>query len=91
VPNPPSSLTVQPNPANEQITVSVQMNQEANVLIKLVGLTTILPVEQEIAHSIIGAGENSFTVNTAQLPEGVYAILLTSELGIKTHHFQIKH
>jgi hypothetical protein len=78
-----NSLKVYPNPAKDALNVSFETMAGAEVTLSSV-------VGNEVYSATANAGENKITVNTADLPQGLYIVNVATETGKVARKVMIK-
>jgi hypothetical protein len=68
-----SNFKVYPNPATDNINVSYQLNESAEVSIKLISLTGELVYNQHLSHQTIGIKNHQIVLNN-EIPKGIYFV-----------------
>ena len=84
-----NGMSVYPNPANDQVTVSLDMTASADVTVTVVNMYGA-SIETTTAGTLV-AGAHNFTVNTATLANGVYFIQVTGDNVNNTVQFTVLH
>jgi hypothetical protein len=83
----PAAPVIYPNPADQFITV--QMNEEVSENCNLI-ITDRFNI-QFVNRSVDAQGIKELRISTAELPDGIYFLTLTSGIAIKTHKFIVQH
>lgn len=71
-----NSLNVYPNPSNTQVMVSLQLNNAAEVTYEVTDVTGQVVISAPAETR--SAGQNNFTINTTNLPDGMYFLSIVS-------------
>lgn len=78
-----SGLTVYPNPASgNTVTLAAHLAQSGDVRIRITGITGQLIKDLTIAAA--AAGDFETTINTAEVPQGTYEVLLQTSQSCRT-------
>jgi hypothetical protein len=78
-----------PNPANEATKLTFQLEQTQNVMINI---TNLLGQNVETISSATAAkGSNTITLNTQNIPSGVYLVNITAGTSNSTLKLVVKH
>lgn len=77
-------LQVAPNPANGQITVTVESNEEVDAVLRVVDMNGQIAQLNSSSTLSLTKGYNSFTSDISQLPAGTYVIQVVKPSGILT-------
>ncbi len=81
-------LTLYPNPADDQVAVSANFAQASAVVLVVIDLqgTTVARSEQQAI-----AGDNQFTINTSNLPDGLYSVQVQSSQATLVQRLEVRH
>jgi len=80
-------LTAYPNPTSEQLTVSLNPPADETLTINIVdAMGKTVQYQQE---SVFGQADNTFHLNTSQLPSGIYYIMIDSAYRFETQKVTI--
>lgn len=74
--NPLKTFNVNPNPANQSINISFDLNEDAVVTLKLTDLTGKNILTQEVQN--YNKGENNYVISANLLDNGIYFIELST-------------
>ncbi|MBV6439691.1 MAG: T9SS C-terminal target domain-containing protein [Haliscomenobacteraceae bacterium CHB4] len=69
-----------PNPANDQLTVEVPMENESDVQVAILDVAGKIALQQ---HRTLAKGDNRITLDVSRLPNGIYFVQLRN--GEQTH------
>ena len=85
-----TSMSLAPNPANEQADFTFTLNQEKNVSVKLFNS---VGQEMETTYAVAGiAGENKISIPVAELPAGIYfAAVSVDGTQVSSKKFIVAH
>lgn len=73
-------VKVYPNPAKDFINMELQSDQSKDAMLRFYSMTGSLIYSEQV---FIDAGENTYTINTNNLPSGVYFLKIENENPIK--------
>lgn len=83
-----STLAVYPNPAGENLFVTLKNTQTTNATLKVYSMTG----QVMTAENVIFTGNNTVTVNTSTLPAGIYMLDLRNNEGLNEKiRFMVSH
>lgn len=77
-----TNLTIAPNPVKDQAQIKFDLSNNSNVAVEVTNL--IGQRVQYIAPLMYTNGQNTITLNTANLPAGVYMVNVITDQGIMT-------
>ncbi|HTN45263.1 MAG TPA: T9SS type A sorting domain-containing protein [Flavipsychrobacter sp.] len=80
-------ISIYPNPATDAATLQFDAVNATNVTIQVVDLTG--RVVANIANENVQAGSRKFTINTANLPSGIYNVKIQTESGSQTQRLSV--
>jgi hypothetical protein len=78
-------VSVYPNPANEEVKVSFNLNGAASASVNVIDMTGKVVASQEAA-----AGSNAVSINTSNLSAGVYSVSFTANNTTVTKKLVVK-
>lgn len=78
-----------PVPADENLTLNIQMHKAASAHVKIYDLAGKLLLQQNLGH--LQAGFNSVPVQVSALPTGVYNLTLHTPAGTSSRKIVVKH
>ncbi|MFY9310667.1 MAG: T9SS type A sorting domain-containing protein [Bacteroidia bacterium] len=76
------TASIYPNPANDKTTLNISLNKTGKVTIALFDMTGKSVID--VFTGQINAGMNSFAINTAELPAGIYFTKIVTDSYSKT-------
>jgi hypothetical protein len=82
-----SNITVYPNPAQDEATLSFSLTEQSDVQVQIVdgvGRTV-----STIANEKMDAGVHTYSVNTAVLANGIYNVMIRTEGGVTTSRLTV--
>jgi len=88
-PNNLKAISTYPNPSNNELNLSILLEKSSTVLVTVIDNTT-KQVLQPQSH-FLSSGEQTFSINTSSLKNGIYFVRLQTEDGITTHKFVVSH
>ena len=77
------SVSLYPNPSNEMATLTLNTQNEGVINVSVYDITGNLVATPVQNHSLVN-GENKFTINTAELNNGIYFVTLNTSNGKET-------
>ncbi|OGX90299.1 T9SS type A sorting domain-containing protein [Hymenobacter coccineus] len=80
--------TLFPNPADGQVTVSVNFTQATSVTLVIMDMQGNPMVRSQQQATV---GDNQFALNTSNLPSGIYALQIQSSQPTMVQHLEVKH
>ena len=87
VANSSTAISVYPNPAKDEATLSFSLQAQSNVQIQIVdGLGRTL---NTIANETMNEGAHSVVINTSDLASGVYNVMIHTAEGTYTHRLSV--
>ena len=85
--NSSTAISVYPNPAKDEATLSFSLQAQSNVQIQIVdGLGRTL---NTIANETMNEGAHSVVINTSDLASGVYNVMIHTAEGTYTHRLSV--
>lgn len=84
------NINVYPNPSNEKVNVSIYALNNSNINVQLFDITGKLIVTPIANHNLM-IGENSITISTKELNNGIYFVTLSNEFGKETVKLIVNH
>lgn len=82
-----NSLKLFPNPANEFAIVEFESVTNTNISVKIID---VRGSEIQVENRAVFSGNNRIRLNTTNLKEGLYIIILQDEVGMTTKRLQIR-
>jgi hypothetical protein len=77
------SLSIYPNPADHVLTVSFETNEVAEISLTDIAGSTVMTTSA-------GAGSNKISMNTSELPSGIYILNITTGNGVIARKVSVK-
>ncbi|HTN45264.1 MAG TPA: T9SS type A sorting domain-containing protein [Flavipsychrobacter sp.] len=82
-----NSISIYPNPTTDAATLQFDAIKATSVSIQVVDLTG--RVVANVANENVQAGSRKFTINTANLPSGIYNVKIQTESGSQTQRLSV--
>lgn len=80
-------ISIFPNPAKETATLQFNLNYQSNVQVNVVDITG--RVVSNVANTNMGSGQQQIQLSTANLPEGVYNVMIQTDGGVSTQRLTV--
>ncbi len=81
------NISVYPNPAKDEATLSFSLTDNSDVQVQVVDVTG--RVMNTVANEKLDAGTHTFTLNTASYAAGVYNVMIHTEGGTTTERLTV--
>ena len=81
------NVKLYPNPTSAQTTIEVSLAKQDNVTINVYNNMGQVVLTQQ--HNNVPVGDNAITLNTENLPGGIYNVVTTTKQGFNTHKLSI--
>ncbi|MDI1355948.1 MAG: choice-of-anchor D domain-containing protein [bacterium] len=85
----PSTLSIFPNPGQDEVNLSIQLSEDADILLNMYDVSGALVYSLE--DQMLSKGTQEIKVNTSSLANGMYLVSVTNGTNVQSIKLMIQH